>query len=74
MKEQGRNLDTNVLRTLYENEMVELQRELLSGASWEDVRERRHRILLLSREMYKRPNTINNPNPAEINLRNDPVK
>jgi len=59
------HLDLERLKTLYQEEEKQLERRLLSGASWEEVVDERRRIGELYSIIYKKSNPEQFGNPAE---------
>ncbi|MGE5521520.1 MAG: hypothetical protein ACM3VS_16460 [Candidatus Dadabacteria bacterium] len=60
-----RNLDLEVLRSLYEVEKETLIRSLVHGVDWEETSEQRSRVAELSSVLYRKLNTSTSINPAE---------
>lgn len=62
MEQHWMQLDTPALKTLYETEFRALSDDLLSGADWKDVQDRRERLITLTKLLYERASH----NPAEF--------
>jgi hypothetical protein len=58
-------MDIEQLQILYRDENKELEKRLLSGTLWEEVRDLRHRIGELSTVIYKKLNAAHFDHPAE---------
>jgi hypothetical protein len=59
------HLDLERLKTLYREEQKQLEGKLISGVSWEEVRDERRRIGELYTIIYKKSNPEQFGNPAE---------
>ena len=59
--------DLPVLKVMYEQEAEVLQRALLNGATWEEVREQRKKVTDLAIAMHKK--RFASTNPAESSSR-----
>ena len=70
MKSEWENLDINQLQNLYYESSRQLEKRLLHGASWQDVRDQRTNVTELAVAIYKRlnPSTVN---PAEQQTRKE---
>jgi hypothetical protein len=62
-------LDLNILKMMYEKEAMSLKNALLSGSSWEDVRDQRRKVTEISIAIHKLRHNSNNP--AETSSRQD---
>jgi len=60
-------LDLSVLRSMYEKEKSDLNRALLNGASWEEMKDQRRLVTELSIALHKR--MMRDSNPAEVPTR-----
>ena len=58
-------MDLEQLQALYQEEARQLETRLLSGTSWEDVRDSRRRVGELSTIIYKKLNPAHFDHPAE---------
>lgn len=70
MKSEWENLDINQLQSLYHESSRQLEKRLLHGASWQDVREQRKDVTELAVAIYKRLNRVA-VNPAEQQTRKE---
>ena len=61
MERDWKHLDTKQLKALYDREFQTLSSELLGGAAWQDVQDRRKRLITLTKLIYERASI----NPAE---------
>jgi hypothetical protein len=65
MKSEFNHLDIDVLQVLYQKEVNRLKEELLAGASWESVQERKNRVTELAIVIHKKKYPLYF-NPAEF--------
>jgi len=56
-------LDVDALRNVYEKESAKLKSSLLSGSSWEELKDQRQKVTELAIALHKKIN--NSGNPAE---------
>jgi hypothetical protein len=54
-------LDVNELRDVYEKESSKLKASLLSGTSWEELKDQRQKVTELAIALHKKINTSSNP-------------
>jgi hypothetical protein len=59
-----RTLDGYTLTDMYNKQLSELNKALLNGASWEDVKKQREFVTQLSMALHKTMNPLSS-NPAE---------
>ena len=62
-------LDLNILKAMYDKEATILKNSLLSGASWEEVKDQRRKVTELAIAMHKL--RFRSGNPAESSSRQD---
>lgn len=61
MEANWSELDLNTLRALFEEESANLKTALLSGCSWEEMRDQRKKVTELSIALHKKLSTSGNP-------------
>lgn len=62
------NLDLDILERLYQSRSKELEQELLSGASWDEVKMKREQLNRLSSALHEKlSKRIRNGDPASEN-------
>lgn len=54
-------LDVDSLRKIYETEAARLKASLISGSSWEDMKDQRKKVTELAIALHKKINTSSNP-------------
>jgi hypothetical protein len=52
MENKLENLDGAALRTLYEKQLQELSDDLLNGAEWKDVQDKRKLLIAISKRLH----------------------
>lgn len=62
-------LDLNTLKIMYEREAAELERALLRGVSWDDLREQRKNVTELAIALHQK--RFSSMHPAGSALRTD---
>ena len=65
MKNEFYDLDIDTLQTLYQQEVTRLKDELLSGASWDSLRDQKNRVTELAIVIHKKKYPLYF-NPAEF--------
>ena len=70
MKNEWANLDINQLQYLYQESSRQLERSLLRGSSWQEIRDQRNDVTELAVAIYQRlnPKAVN---PAEQSSRKE---
>jgi hypothetical protein len=63
METNWSDLDVDTLREAYEKESAQLKASLLSGTSWEDMKDQRKKVTDLAIALHKKLH--NSGNPAE---------
>jgi hypothetical protein len=61
MDQEWKHLDAVALKALYEREFQKLSDDLLGGRDWQDVQDRRKRLIELTKLLYERASS----HPAE---------
>jgi hypothetical protein len=61
MQTNWNELDVNELRDVYEKESSKLKASLLSGTSWEELKDQRQKVTELAIALHKKINTSSNP-------------
>lgn len=69
MQTNWSEMDVDALREAYEKESAKLRTALLSGSSWEELKEQRQKVTELAIALHKKINT--STNPAESVGRNE---
>lgn len=54
-------LDVDALRDAYEKESARLKASLISGSSWEEMKDQRKKVTELAIALHKKINTSGNP-------------
>lgn len=55
------DLDADTLKTMYEQESSKLKASLLSGTSWDDLKDQRLKVTELSIALHKKTHASGNP-------------
>jgi hypothetical protein len=61
MKSNWNELDVDELRDVFEKESAKLKASLLSGSSWEELKDQRQKVTELAIALHKKINTSSNP-------------
>lgn len=61
MEINGTEMDLGSLKNSYDKELANLKALLLSGSSWEDMKDQRKKVTELAIALHKKINTSSNP-------------
>jgi hypothetical protein len=61
MEMNGSEMDLGSLKNNYEKELANLKAQLLSGSSWDEMKDQRKKVTELAIALHKKMNTSGNP-------------